>query len=136
MSKILSTTVFVVGSGPIGLWLAYELRRAGLDVLVIDTLPSREARCPYSKALSMSAGTLETFESRRIAKYFLSSGMPLPRTHFGGLPTLLELNYEVLGVQHCHNLVIPQSRTETILLDRCDEVGVRFAWGMEFEDLK
>jgi 2-polyprenyl-6-methoxyphenol hydroxylase-like FAD-dependent oxidoreductase len=87
MSKTLFTTVLVVGSGPIGLWLAYELRRAGLAVLVIDTLPSREARCPYSKALSMSAGTLETFESRGIAKYFLSSGMPLPRTHFGGLPT-------------------------------------------------
>jgi 2-polyprenyl-6-methoxyphenol hydroxylase-like FAD-dependent oxidoreductase len=87
MSKILSTTVFVVGSGPIGLWLAYELRRAGLDVLVIDVLPSREARCPYSKALSMSAGIRETFDSRGIAKYFLASGMPLPKTHFGGLPS-------------------------------------------------
>jgi 2-polyprenyl-6-methoxyphenol hydroxylase-like FAD-dependent oxidoreductase len=29
-------------------------------------------------------------------------------------------------------LIIPQTRTEEILLDLCDNVGVKFAWGMEF----
>ncbi len=31
--------VIVVGAGPVGLWLAAELRRAAVDVLVLEKLP-------------------------------------------------------------------------------------------------
>jgi 2-polyprenyl-6-methoxyphenol hydroxylase-like FAD-dependent oxidoreductase len=127
---MLTTTILIVGSGPVGLWLAYELRSAKLDVLVIDSLPSRDKRNKYSKALSISAGALETFESRGVAHPFLKSGMPMPKAHFGGV--LLDLNTDVLGARYSCNLIIPQARTEEILLDLCDDVGVRFAWGMEF----
>jgi 2-polyprenyl-6-methoxyphenol hydroxylase-like FAD-dependent oxidoreductase len=127
---MLITTILIVGSGPVGLWLAYELRTANLDILVIDSLPGRDKRNKHSKALSISAGALETFESRGVAHPFLKSGIPMPKAHFGGV--LLDLNIDVLGARHSCNLIIPQARTEEILLCLCDDVGVRFGWGMEF----
>jgi 2-polyprenyl-6-methoxyphenol hydroxylase-like FAD-dependent oxidoreductase len=42
LQKMLTTTILIVGSGPVGLWLAYELRTADIDVLVIDSLPGRD----------------------------------------------------------------------------------------------
>jgi 2-polyprenyl-6-methoxyphenol hydroxylase-like FAD-dependent oxidoreductase len=111
---MLTTTILIVGSGPVGLWLAYELRTADIDVLVIDSLPGRDRRNKYSKALSISAGALKTFESRGVAHLFLRSGIPMPKAHFGGV--LLDLNTDVLGARHSCNLIIPQTRTEEILL--------------------
>jgi 2-polyprenyl-6-methoxyphenol hydroxylase-like FAD-dependent oxidoreductase len=127
---MLTASILIVGSGPIGLWLAYELRRtSNLDVLVIDTIPSKEKRNKYSKALSISAGALETFESRGVASRFLELGIPMYKTHFAG--TLVDLNANVLGARHSHNLMIPQAQTEGVLLALCEDVGVRFGWGME-----
>ncbi|KAJ9397578.1 hypothetical protein DTO282F9_5583 [Paecilomyces variotii] len=127
--------ILIVGSGPTGLWLALELRRANIDVLVIDSISSRDARPTYSKALSMSAGSLATFESRGVAQDFLDAGLALHKAHFGALETLLDLNYDVLGMRHSHNLAIPQAQTEALLLNRCEEAGVRFLWGLRFESL-
>jgi 2-polyprenyl-6-methoxyphenol hydroxylase-like FAD-dependent oxidoreductase len=80
---MLTATILIVGSGPVGLWLAYELRTANLDILVIDSLPGRDKRNKHSKALSISAGALETFESRGVAHPFLKSGIPMPRRILG-----------------------------------------------------
>lgn len=130
-------SILIIGSGPVGLWLAYSLRRAAsdLDVLVIDKLPSRSLRNRFSKALSMSAGTLETFHTRGVAQQFLDLGTPMPKTHFGGLPVFLSLSKEVTGAKYGHGLLIPQVKTEGVLLELCEEVGVKFAWGRTFETL-
>ncbi|KAK5997654.1 Rifampicin monooxygenase [Cladobotryum mycophilum] len=127
-----SSTVLVVGSGPVGLWLALELRRSNVDVLVIDTKLSMNDRSIHSKALTLSAGTLATFDSRGLASSFLAEALPMTRAHFGALETLLELNENVLGVRHAYNLAIPQAQTEKILLRHCLNAGVRFEWGLKF----
>ncbi|TPX07591.1 uncharacterized protein E0L32_010690 [Thyridium curvatum] len=132
---MLTATVLIVGAGPVGMWLALELRRAAIDVLVIDTKTSRDDRDRVSKALTVSAGTLDTFHSRGLAPALLERSIRVPRAHFGGLPTTLELNGDVLGVAHPYNLAIPQSRTEAILLAACEKAGVRFAWGLRFARL-
>ncbi|KAL1847452.1 hypothetical protein Plec18167_005157 [Paecilomyces lecythidis] len=132
---MISAEILIVGSGPTGLWLALELRRANIDVLVMDSITSRDARPTYSKALSMSAGSLATFASRGVAQDFIDAGLALHKAHFGGLETLLDLNYDVLGTRHSHNLAIPQARTEALLLNRCEEAGVKFHWGLRFQSL-
>ena len=129
---MLNTTVLVVGAGPVGMWLALELRRADIDVLIIDMKTSRDARDGFSKALTLSAGTLETFHSRALSSTLLEQSVRLPRAHFGAIDTWLELNSEVLGVVHSYNLAIPQARTEAILLGLYEKAGVRFAWGSKF----
>lgn len=130
----LSATVLIVGSGPVGLWLALELRRAGVDVLIIDTRVSRD-RESFSKALSIHAGSLDILDSRGLAPMFVAQGVRLPKMHFGLLRTFLELNAEVLGTRHPYNLAIPQARTEALLLTHCEEAGVRFEWGLKFVGL-
>ncbi|KAI2699491.1 hypothetical protein CBS147332_8377 [Penicillium roqueforti] len=116
------TDVLTVGSGPVGLNLAFELRMAGLSVLVIDLMPAREARDRRSNALSMSASSLEIFPSRGIAQEFITRGSLVETAHFGGCATPI-----ILGAE---------ADTETILLDQCDAIGVQFKWGFRFESLQ
>ncbi|KAJ3494151.1 hypothetical protein NLG97_g4266 [Lecanicillium saksenae] len=133
---MLSASVLIVGAGPVGLWLAIQLRTAGIDVLVIDSMPSSDSRSPHSKALAMSAGTLATFGSRGLDAAFLEHGIPLPTGHFGGLPTRLNFDYETLGQKHSFGLAIPQTKTESILQSECESLRTRFEWGLELTTLK
>src|SRR5262245_3377255 len=54
-----STDVLVVGGGPVGLMLAGELQRRGIDHLVIDQRPQPEYYC---KALGITPRTLEVWD--------------------------------------------------------------------------
>lgn len=56
--------IVIVGAGPTGLWLALELRSAGLEVVVIENNITRDIR---SRAAAMAAGSLETFATRGIS---------------------------------------------------------------------
>ncbi|KAK5989387.1 Anhydrotetracycline monooxygenase [Cladobotryum mycophilum] len=127
--------VLIVGSGPTGLWLALELRRAQVDVLVIDTIPSREDRPQYSKAIYMSAGSLDIFNSRGEAQPFLDVGHAYQAAHFGFVWGL-QFNKEATGTQLPYSWSIEQSTTESILLEKCDRAGVQFHWGTRFESLE
>ncbi|CAN8099646.1 unnamed protein product [Discula destructiva] len=123
--------VLIVGAGPVGLTLALGLHQGGVpagDILIADQRLSRE-ESDASKALSMSASSLEVFRTLGIAESFIAGGISIAKAHFGGGPRLLDLNYEVLGTKYPFNYSIPQWRTEGILLDRCEEVGIGFAWG-------
>lgn len=83
----------------------------------------------------MSASSLEVFRILGIAERFIEVGRPLYTNHFGGGLRLLDLNYEVIGTKYPFNMGIPQLRTEALLLQRCEEVGIRFSWGRRFTAL-
>lgn len=53
--------VIVVGAGPVGLWLAAELRRAAVDVLVLEKLAEP---APHTRALTILPRSLELFAMR------------------------------------------------------------------------
>lgn len=67
-----SVDVLVVGAGPVGLLLASELSRDGVDVLLIDRLTTRSFFC---KALGVTPRTLEIFEDLGIAQDAIDSGV-------------------------------------------------------------
>jgi 2-polyprenyl-6-methoxyphenol hydroxylase-like FAD-dependent oxidoreductase len=59
------TEVLVVGGGPVGLTAAYELRRRGVDVLIVDRLP---AVAPYAKAVGIQPRTVEHWDQAGLAR--------------------------------------------------------------------
>src|SRR6185436_2946619 len=64
--------VVIVGAGPVGLFLAAELRLADLDVTVLER---RTERPPITKGVAMHARTLELLAMRGLAGTFLHSGV-------------------------------------------------------------
>ncbi len=67
-----STDVLIAGAGPVGLLLATELSRDGVDVLLIDRLTTRSFFC---KALGVTPRTLEIFDDIGIAQDAIDSGV-------------------------------------------------------------
>ncbi|KAI1210428.1 uncharacterized protein F4807DRAFT_423389 [Annulohypoxylon truncatum] len=118
--------VLIVGSGPTGLWLALELRSAGLEVTIVEKNVTRDIR---SRAAAMAAGSLETFATRGIEQRFIDAGKPIHSVHFGSAPTRLQMSRETLGVKNPHSLMIPQAVTEQLLIDIAKERGIEFLFG-------
>lgn len=116
--------VIVVGAGPVGLWLAAELRRGGVPVLILE---QAEQRSPHSKALTMHPRTIEVLAMRGIEKEFVDDGITLPDGHFG----LLEdrLDFRPLPTRHPYTLFLPQARTEELLEKNAVELGARILRG-------
>ncbi|KAL1871928.1 hypothetical protein Daus18300_004564 [Diaporthe australafricana] len=132
-------SVLIVGAGPVGLTAALSLQRSGIpaqDILVVDQRPAHDPSRTWSRAISMSASSLEVFRVLGIADRFVAVGRPLYTNHFGAGSRLLDLNYDVIGTKYPFNMGIPQLRTEAILLQRCEELGIKFSWGRRFSSLK
>ena len=66
--------ILVVGAGPTGMSAAIELRRAGLDVRIVD-IAQRLAQ--HSQALVVQARTLEQLQRYGIAEKAVSRGKKL-----------------------------------------------------------
>lgn len=133
-----SPTILIVGAGPVGLTTALSLHRSGVapqDILVIDQKPAHDPSRAWSKAISMSASTLEVFRILGIAERFVEIGRPLYTQHFGGGLQLLHLNYDVIGTKYPFNMSLLQRRTEAILLQRCEELGIEVIWGRQLISL-
>jgi threonine dehydrogenase-like Zn-dependent dehydrogenase len=67
-----TTDVLIAGAGPVGLLLAAELSRDGVDVLLIERLITRSFFC---KALGITPRTLEIFDDIGIAQDAIDSGV-------------------------------------------------------------
>ncbi|MEZ2352457.1 FAD-dependent monooxygenase [Caballeronia sp. RCC_10] len=67
-----TTDVLIAGAGPVGLMLAAELRRDGVDVRVID---AHIGRTFFVKALGVTARTLELFEDLGVVQEAIDAGV-------------------------------------------------------------
>jgi 2-polyprenyl-6-methoxyphenol hydroxylase-like FAD-dependent oxidoreductase len=98
--------VIVVGGGPTGLWLAAELRLAGVSV---DVLEGRPRRSPRSKAITLHARTLEVLAMRGLAGQFVDNGAHLLTYHFG----MLEQKLPLAGLDSPFPFVLAHSQVQT-----------------------
>ncbi len=111
--------VIVVGAGPVGLWLAAELRRAAVDVLVLE---KRAEPAPHTKALTILPRSLELFAMRGLVERWLAVGRQLPTYHFALLEN--RLDFTILDTPFPFVLFLPQPKTEALLREHVGELGV------------
>lgn len=110
--------VVVVGAGPVGLSLALGLARRGHDVLVLE---KEAATAEHSRAPAIWPGTLEILAQLGVVDTFLDEGLVVRRLQLWDADRdrpLLKLPLEELAEEtdYPHLLVLPQSRTEQLLL--------------------
>ncbi|CAD6544903.1 12-dehydrotetracycline 5-monooxygenase/anhydrotetracycline 6-monooxygenase [Paraburkholderia hiiakae] len=126
-----SFDILIVGGGPVGLWLACEVRLAGASVAVVER---RQEGVLQSRAGTMHSRTLEMFALRGLAARFLASGKRQPEWHYGMLDTLLD--YSRLDSRFPQTLRIPQATTEKLIRERAAELGVVYLSGHQAEAIR
>ena len=115
------TDVLVVGAGPSGLTVAASLVNRGIATTVVDT---QAAGSNTSKAAVVNARTLEVLEDLDVARRLVKEGIQAPRfTIRDGNRTLIPVDFSPLPTAYPYSLMVPQSTTERLLLDRLTELG-------------
>src|SRR5882762_7158728 len=113
--------VIIAGAGPTGLTLATELRRGGVDVLLLDRQPRRGM--DGSRAAGLQPRTIELLDQRGVADRFLAVGSPSNLPNFAGI----KLDYALLSTRF-PALNILQAETEQILDELATELGAPVRW--------
>ena len=111
--------VVVVGAGPVGLSLALGLARREHSVLVLE---KEATTSEHSRAPAIWPGTQEILAGLGVIRSFLNEGIVVRKLQLWDADrraVLLSLPLEELAGQtaYPHLLVLPQSRTERLLLE-------------------
>jgi 2-polyprenyl-6-methoxyphenol hydroxylase-like FAD-dependent oxidoreductase len=113
--------ILIVGAGPSGLALAAELKRRGVNAVIIDQQP---AGANTSRACVVHARTMEVLEPLGATRDLLAEGVKVPvfRIRDRDRP-LLTIDFSDLPSFYRFTLMIPQNRVEQILLQHLESLG-------------
>ena len=129
----MSVDVIVVGAGPVGLTAAIELRRRGVDVLIVD---KRDSVAPWAKAVGMQPRTLEIWDQVGVVDAALAASVTMrgQLAWVNGSPTgAVELR---LPEQVPYDFIcLPQYATEDVLIDHLASLGTGVTRGTELVDV-
>ena len=126
-------SILVVGAGPTGMTAAIELKRAGLDVRVID---KRDHLSEHSQALALQARTLEQFQRYGIADEAIQRGRKLRGVRFFSEgKQIVSVTLDQIPSRYPYLLFLPQSETERLLNSCMENLGVKAERGVELEAL-
>jgi 2-polyprenyl-6-methoxyphenol hydroxylase-like FAD-dependent oxidoreductase len=115
------TDVLIVGAGPSGLTLAASLVKRGIATTIVDRQP---AGANTSRAAVVNARTLEVLEELDVAMRLVKEGIQAPRFSIRDRArTLIPIDFSELPTDYPYSLMVPQSTTEKLLLDRLVELG-------------
>jgi 2-polyprenyl-6-methoxyphenol hydroxylase-like FAD-dependent oxidoreductase len=117
--------ILIVGGGPVGLALALGLARQGVRSTLFE---SKSEIDPHSRALGIMPRTLEIFRSWGIYERFVSAGelfskvrVWIARRPAPAFEVDLSIFKQISGAGGV--LILPQNRTETLLLEAVREAG-------------
>jgi 2-polyprenyl-6-methoxyphenol hydroxylase-like FAD-dependent oxidoreductase len=106
--------ILIVGAGPSGLALAGELKRRGVDVVIIDQQP---VGANTSRACVVHARTMEVLEPLGVTRDLLAEGVRVPIFRIRDRDRILvTIDFSEIPSRYPFTLMIPQSRIEQILL--------------------
>ena len=113
--------VLIVGAGPTGLTVAASLLLKGVRIALVDR---QSEGASTSRAAAVNARTLEVLEGLDVTRRLLKEGVEAPRfTIRDGAKVLLPIDFSSLDTAYPFTLLVPQSTTERLLLDRVRELG-------------
>jgi 2-polyprenyl-6-methoxyphenol hydroxylase-like FAD-dependent oxidoreductase len=118
--------VIIVGAGPTGMWLACELALQGVRTCILER---RTEPTIHSRAMTLHPRTLEVLDMRGLVSRFLERTPLIPSGHFANLP--VRLDFSALDTRHPYTAFIAQARTEAVLEQRVNELGVPLLRGHE-----
>ena len=131
----MKTDVLIAGAGPVGLTMASELARYGLNVRLID---KNSERTDKSKALVLWARTLELMDrmGTECTQHFIEAGLKVQEANILSGRELIA-HVEMTGVESPHNfvLMIPQSETERLLEEHIATFGLKAERQVELKQL-
>ena len=115
------TDVLIVGAGPTGLTLAAALTPRGVRTTVIDRLAER---ANTSRAAVVHARTLEVLESLGVSARLARLGIHARRFTIRDRDRVpVPIDFDSLPTRYPYTLMVSQSVTESVLLQRLVEVG-------------
>lgn len=120
MADTVNTQVLIAGAGPVGLTAAIELKRRGVDCIVVDPLTQPPQ---YAKAVGVQPRTLEVFEQMGVLRAVLDAGIKMNGqcVYVNGEP-VTRLDLSLPANVPFQFICIPQYETERILRE---ELAVR-----------
>jgi 2-polyprenyl-6-methoxyphenol hydroxylase-like FAD-dependent oxidoreductase len=128
-----AVTVLVVGAGPTGLLAAAELRRRGIDCMLIE---AHNRALGWDRATVVHPRSLEIFEQLGIVEPLLKAGVKQRKAtlHAGG-EMLGEIDLSLCGSRYPFNIGISEEVTEAILAGYLASQGGRVTRGTKLVDL-
>jgi 2-polyprenyl-6-methoxyphenol hydroxylase-like FAD-dependent oxidoreductase len=113
--------ILIAGAGPSGLALAAELKRRGVNAMIVDQQP---AGANTSRACVVHARTMEVLEPLGVTRDLLAEGVKVPifRIRDRDRP-LLTIDFSDIPSAYRFTLMIPQNRVEQILLQHLERLG-------------
>lgn len=130
-----SCTVLIAGAGPVGLALAVALRRAGINVRIVDKAAQRSTT---SKALGLQYRVSEILAILGVAERFLAVGCSPTVVNFyargrklAALAFIAPPGLSGKDAFEPQAITIAQSETERLLGEALAETGVEIEWDTE-----
>jgi 2-polyprenyl-6-methoxyphenol hydroxylase-like FAD-dependent oxidoreductase len=115
------TDVLIAGAGPVGLLLGCVLRKANLDVSIVEKRP---ARSTHSKASTLNAYSMAILHATGFVEDFLKRGLPLHSlVLYWKKKRLMRVNYRYLPSRYNYILALSQPETERILEEKYLALG-------------
>jgi len=129
-----TTDVLIAGAGPTGLTLACELRRLGVQAMVVDR---QLAGANTSRAAVVHARTLEVLEESGITDRLLARGLKVPMFSVRDRGQVLAtISFRDLPTKYPFTLMCPQDRTEAVLREQLSELGAEVLRPLELIDFQ
>ncbi|MDO8433009.1 MAG: FAD-dependent monooxygenase [Candidatus Binatus sp.] len=129
MNRKYDIPVLIVGAGPVGLMLACELVRHGVECRIID---KAGAASDKSKALGIHARTLEIFDNIAIADEMIAAGH---KGHgisaYSGGKRIAHVSLDQIPSRYQFVLMLPQNETERMLAKHLASLGVQVERSVE-----
>jgi len=132
----MKTSVLIVGAGPTGLMAACQLKRFGVDCIIID---SKSGPTIESRALVVQSRTLEIYEQMGISSKAVEDGQTIERANLiveGKIARTIPIGEIGKGLSPFPFLLVyEQFKNEKLLLEHLKSLGGDVWWNTKLAEL-